>query len=110
MVYDLLINSTIYTAVAFCRDQVMLQCAAGATEIALETVFAVLSLAFRICDCERISIDQKLVFEIFQLAHRPLPYSRSARVAMRAYNRCTARLIPLSWLQEWCCKRGDYVV
>ena len=31
-------------------------------------------------------------------------------MAMRAFNRCTARLIPLSWLQERCCKRGDYVV
>ena len=31
-------------------------------------------------------------------------------MAMRVYNRYTARLIPLSWLQEWCCKRGDYVV
>ena len=53
-----------------------------------------------------------VIFEIQwnQLTHRPLPYSRSARVAMRAYNRCTARLIPLSWLQEWCCKRGCYVV
>ena len=39
-----------------------------------------------------------------------IPYSRSARVAMHAYNRCTARLIPLSWLQEWCCERRYYVV
>ena len=31
-------------------------------------------------------------------------------MAMRAYNRCTARLIPRSWLLERCGERGDYVV
>ena len=30
--------------------------------------------------------------------------------AMRAYNRCTARLIPRSWLLERCGERGEYVV
>ena len=34
---------------------------------------------------------------------------RSARVAMRACNRCTARLIPRNWLLERCWERGDYV-
>ena len=29
---------------------------------------------------------------------------------MRAYNRCTARLIPRSWLLERCGERGDYVI
>ena len=43
-----------------------------------------------------------------QLARRPLPSSRSARVPLRAYNRCTARSIPRSWLQERerCYERG----
>ena len=45
-----------------------------------------------------------------QLAHQPLPSSRSARVPMHACNRCTARLIPRSWLQERCCERGVYVI
>ena len=31
-------------------------------------------------------------------------------MAMRAYNRCTARLIPQSWLLERCGERGDYVI
>ena len=31
-------------------------------------------------------------------------------MAMRAYNRCTARLIPRSWLLERCGERGDYVI
>ena len=30
-------------------------------------------------------------------------------MAMRAYNRCTARLIPRSWLLERCGEQGDYV-
>ena len=29
---------------------------------------------------------------------------------MRAYNRCTARLIPRSWQLERCDERGDYVI
>ena len=29
---------------------------------------------------------------------------------MRAYNRCTAKLIPRSWLQERCWERGDYAI
>ena len=29
---------------------------------------------------------------------------------MCAYNRCTARLIPRSWLLERCGERGDYVI
>ena len=46
----------------------------------------------------------------YQFAHRPLPSSRSARMPMRAYNRCTARLIPRSWLQERCCEQRGYVI
>ena len=34
---------------------------------------------------------RRLLSQWNQLAHRTLPYSRSARVAMRAYNHCTAR-------------------
>ena len=40
----------------------------------------------------------------------PILSERAGGDAHRPYNRCTVRLIPLSWLQEWCCKRGDYVV
>ena len=40
----------------------------------------------------------------------PLPSSRSARMAMRACNRCTERLISQSWLLERCRERGDYVI
>ena len=46
--------------------------------------------------------------DVHAIAHRPLPYSRSARVAMRAYNRCTSKIDPSKL--ELCCKRGDYVV
>ena len=45
-----------------------------------------------------------------QPAHRPLPSSRSARVPMRAFQRCTAKLIPYSWLLKGCCELGGYTV
>ena len=44
------------------------------------------------------------------IANPPLPSSRSARVAIRANNRCTARMIPRSWLLERCCERRGYAI
>ena len=43
-------------------------------------------------------------------AKQPWPARPSAWVPMRACNRCTARLIPRSWLQERCCERRGYVI
>ena len=71
--------------------------------------YSIYSTSYLICCFQSSDIE---LDRYIQIAHRPLPSSRSARV-LCAYNRCTARTarsIPRSWLLERCCERRGYVI